>query len=88
MSSGLSRILLLLKSHFQTVVFSISTRAANGELYTTRVVAEPVYGGTDGKTIIQRWVYMDIQRVSGQYRRKTTQLMAEPHFQTWYLEFA
>lgn len=88
MSFGPSRLVELIRSHFQTVVFSINTRAENGDMYTTRVVAEPVYGGRDGKTIVQRWVYMDIRRVSGQYRRKTTQLMAEAHFQKWYFEFA
>lgn len=88
MSFGISHMFQLIKSHFQTVVFSINTRAESGDMYTTRVVAEPVYGGMDGKAIVQRWVYMDIQRVSGQYRRKTTQLMAESHFQKWYFEFA
>ena len=88
MSFGLAHIIALLKSHFQTVVFSICTHAENGDKYTTRVVGEPVYGGKEGKTIVQRWVYMDIRRVGGQYRRKTTQLMAEAHFQKWYFEFA
>lgn len=89
MSFGLSRISYLIKVHFQTVVFSINTCSENGDMYTTQVVGEPaVYGGRDGKTIVKRWVYMDIRRIDGQYRRKTTKLMAEAHFQEWYFEFA
>lgn len=77
----------LIKGHFQTVVFSTITRDENNEVYATKVVAEPIYGA-DGKTITQRMVHMDIRRVSGQYRRKTTQLMAEDRFQKWFFEFA
>lgn len=88
MSLGTASIFQRIKSHFQTVVFSINTCAENGDMYTTRVVAEPVYGGRDNKTIVQRCVYMDIRRVSGQYRRKTIQLMAEAHFQKWYFDFS
>lgn len=84
---GASRFFQLIKEHFQTVVFSVCTLDAQGESYTTHVVAEPVYG-PDGKTIVSRRVFMDIARDSGQYRRKTYQLMAEEHFQKWYFEFA
>ena len=85
---GFSNIIQRIKSHFQTVVFSVCTRAENGDGYTTFVVAEPVYSPLDGKTIVRRWVYMDIRRTGGQYRRKTAQLMDEAHFKKWYLEFA
>lgn len=87
MSFGAIRLLNKIKGHAKTVTFSVRTHDAKGELYITKVVAEPIFSN-DGKTIVERNVYMDIRRENSQYRQETNQIMTEERFQAWYFEFA